>query len=325
MILLGDCIEMMRDLDDCSIDAIVTDPPYNLTSRKKGGSGVAINLDTQYGRSRIGTGNGSGGFMGKSWDDYDSHEGGFQGWCTAWATECLRILKPAFEPVCQARKPLVGTVARNVLAHGTGALNIDACRIETDDVLSGSGTPPLQYGGMNSRPFHEAATPRGVNQNPLGRWPANVILDESQAAALDAQSGTFKGRIGMTQHGSGTNAIYGDFTRTEMSTGHNGAEDIGGASRFFYCAKAPKKERPTIDGVNHPTVKPLALMRWLVRLVTPPGGVVLDPFAGSGSTLEAARLEGFDFIGIERELDYARLVDVRLGNTYPEFFEDELI
>src|SRR5690606_34696213 len=111
--------------------------------------------------------------------------------------------------------------------------------------------------------------------NPEGRWPANVVLDESQAAALDRQSGTLKGRVGMTQHASDTNQVYGTWTRSEQSTGGAGTEDVGGASRFFYVAKAPKKERPVVDGIAHPTVKPLALMRWLVRLVTPPSGVVL--------------------------------------------------
>ena len=130
-----------------------------------------------------------------------------------------------------------------------------------------------------------------------GRWPANVVLDDDQAAALDAQSGTLGRRADGAM--SGTNP------------GHPASS--GGASRFFYVAKAPKRERPVVDGIAHPTVKPLALMRWLVRLVTPPGGIVLDPFAGSGTTLEAAVLEGFVAVGIEREADYLRLIEARMA------------
>lgn len=190
----------------------------------------------------------------------------WQGWGTA--------LKPAFEPIVMGRKPFPGTVAGNVLAHGTGALNIDGCRIGDD----------------------------------AGRWPANVMLDESQADALDQQSGVLKGKVGMTQHGSGTNSVYGKFGRSPQSLVQDGVEDIGGASRFFYCSKAPKAERPNVDGVQHPTVKPLAVMRWLLRLVTPPGGITLDTFAGSGATGEAATLEGFKSILIEREAAYLPLI-----------------
>ena len=164
----------------------------------------------------------------------------WQGWGSA--------MKPGFEPVVVARKPLIGTIAQNVLTYGTGALNIDACRI------SASGQSP-----------------------DAGRWPANVVLDESQAEVLDEQSG---------------------------------------ASRFFptfrYQAKAPRSERPKVNGVAHPTVKPVALMRWLVRLVTPPDGVVLDPFAGSGATLEAALLEGFQCVGIELADEYLPLIVHRI-------------
>ena len=147
--------------------------------------------------------------------------------------------------------------------------------------------------------------------SPAGRWPANVVLDESQAAELDRQSGTRK-----------SSGVYeGDGSRNEghRSTSFAGGHrpnamyaDTGGASRFFYVAKAPKSERPVVDGTAHPTVKPLALMRWLVRMVTPPGGTVLDPFAGSGTTLEAAMLEGFNVIGIEREADYLPLIRARI-------------
>ncbi|EJZ84904.1 hypothetical protein HMPREF9241_01680 [Schaalia turicensis ACS-279-V-Col4] len=161
----------------------------------------------------------------------------WQGWGTA--------LKPAFEPCIVARKPLVGTVADNVLAYGTGAININATRVNGTD----------------------------------GRWPPNLTIDGHVAADLDVTT-------------------------------------PGGRSRFFptfrFEVRAPTRERPKVNGVAHPTVKPLALMRWLVRLVTQPGGTVLDPFAGSGTTLEAAVLEGFNAIGIEREETYLPLIMQRL-------------
>ena len=228
----------------------------------------------------------------------------WDGWGTA--------LKPAFEPIVLARKPIAEkTVARNVLAHGTGAINVDACRIATDDNLNGGGysdtttTGTFLLDGAGSvdelRALAAAGekTPNGRDAQatlaralaakervgeyvqPSGRWPANVLLDHHAAGWVDEQSGE--------------------------------------ASRFFYTAKAPKRERPNVDGVQHPTVKPLAIMEWLIRLVTPPGGVLLDPFAGSGTTLEAARKAGFSSIGIEAEETYLPLIDQRLqrSNTGP--------
>ena len=353
----GDCIEVMRAMDDNSIDAIVTDPPYGL------------------------------GFMGKKWDELPPGE--------EWARECLRILKPgghllsfggtrtwhrlavavedagfeirdsiawmygsgfpksldvskaidkaagaertevigtrglarwkegapggaamkddggirqnfdkvntllapataaaeewqgwgtalkpAFEPVVVARKPLTGTVAQNVLQHGTGALNIDACRIGTDVITA------------------------------HGRWPANVALDENMAQVLDEQSGVTN-RVG-SKAGNATPRKVGTSTDIHGTRSTVEHADSGGASRFFYVAKAPKRERPVVDGVAHPTVKPLALMQWLIRLVTPAGGVVLDPFEGSGTTLEACLIEGYAHIGIEREADYLPLIAARM-------------
>ena len=249
---------------------------------------------------------------------------------TAPATDAARewagwgtALKPAFEPIVVARKPLAGTVAANVLAHGTGALNIDATRIGTTDSLCGGAnkgmTAETRHEGF-ARPWmrddeaREAAAARSrentARAESMGRWPANVVLDESQAAALDEQSGTSESRIGKPR-GAASGDGWG-MTAT-------GAEyaDSGGASRFFYTAKAASAERPKAGKVAHPTVKPLDLMRWLVRLVTPPGGVVLDPFAGSGTTLEAAIVEGFRCIGIEREADYLPLIDQRIARACP--------
>jgi site-specific DNA-methyltransferase (adenine-specific) len=224
----------------------------------------------------------------------------WQGWGTA--------LKPAHEPIMVARKPLCGTVAANVLQHGTGALNINACRIETDeDRTRPPRTPNALYGNGAGTNLTASAS------HPAGRWPANVALDEGQAAALDEQSGNRKS--GWRDTDISTDVGGGSFsTRKTAGTGsHYG--DQGGASRFMYVAKAPKSERPVVNGISHATVKPLTLMRWLVRLVTPPGGAVLDPFAGSGTTIEAAMLEGFDVIGIEREATYLPLIDARIARA----------
>ncbi len=147
----------------------------------------------------------------------------------------------------------------------------------------------------------------------LGRWPTNVILDESQAAELDEQSGELTSGANPTRRGSDKfRDAYGDFAGQEECTPARGA-DTGGASRFFYVAKADQSERVRVNGTAHPTVKPLALMRWLVRLVTPPGGTVLEPFAGSGTTVEACILEGFQCIAIEREADYLPLIVQRIN------------
>ena len=221
------------------------------------------------------------------------------GWGTA--------LKPAHEPIIVARKPLTGTVAANVQSWGTGALNIDGTRVGNGGQLKWEKPRDMGYhGGTNAGPV--AAT-----ENTAGRWPANVVLDEAAAGDLDAQSGPLhtqdpetrkskSKKTGATGFGTGRSVEYDD----EKGTG---------ASRFFYVAKAPKKERPVVDGVAHPTVKPLALMRWLVRLVTPPSGVVLDPFAGSGTTLEAAVLEGFNAVGIEMTEEYLPLIQARLDRA----------
>ena len=262
----------------------------------------------------------------------------WQGWGTA--------LKPAFEPIVLARKPLAEkTVARNVLAHGTGAINVDGCRIAGEVPTTTRGGHAEKHRVPDSHPDAKnlgRLRPQGrVEGNPAGRWPANVVLDQHAAAWVDEQSGDIKGRVGMKQNGVGSFHLGGFSTLAELEAsaaiggtcpnGRDarttlaryrtnkaqadetaGTEDQGGASRFFYTAKAPKRERPNVDGVQHPTVKPLAIMRWLIRLVTPPGGTVLDPFAGSGTTIEAALIEGFDPVGIEMETDYLPLIQHRI-------------
>jgi site-specific DNA-methyltransferase (adenine-specific) len=275
----GDCIEVMRGMPGNSVDSIVTDPPYGL------------------------------GFMGKAWDALPPGE--------EWARECLRVLKPgghllafggtrtwhrlavavedagfeirdsiawmhssgfpkhrvtlkaAFEPIVVARKPYRGTLMANEAAHGTGAFNIDGCRIPTKDDTSrpqgkdirGANYGPGGYGNRSNRI---------TGGSVLGRWPANVVLDEAQAERLSD-------------------------------------------AKFYYVAKASGIERPEVEGVVHPSVKPLDLMRWLVRLVTPEGGTVLEPFAGSGTTVEACILEGFHCIAIEREAEYLPLIQARIN------------
>jgi hypothetical protein len=232
----------------------------------------------------------------------------WQGWGTA--------LKPAHEPIVVARKPLVGTVAANVLAWGTGAINVDACRIGREE---GDRT---EYGRGNHLPHANTTVSMGAfpevtpyNPHTAGRWPANVVLDQDMADALDQQSGTSSSPSKPVKQGGTVcyDVGSGGMTRDGEGVGYG---DKGGASRFFYVAKAPKKERPNVDGTAHPTVKPLTLMRWLVRLVTPPGGTVLEPFAGSGTTVEACVLEGFHCIAIEREADYLPLIEARLAKHH---------
>jgi hypothetical protein len=216
------------------------------------------------------------------------------GWGTA--------LKPAYEPVIVARKKLIGTVAQNVLTHGTGGLNIDGCRIPSGDAL---GRP---YGGGNEI-YGKYSMAKGTRTGDelTGRWPANLIHDGSdEVVGLFPQTGASKasnrGSVKIFEQGEG------QWIGQSTERGHN--DNGGSAARFFYCPKASKKDR---EGSTHPTIKPTDLMRYLCRLVTPPGGVVLDPFMGSGSTGKAAILEGFRFIGIEREAEYVEIARARIG------------
>jgi DNA modification methylase len=239
----------------------------------------------------------------------------WQGWGTA--------LKPALEPLTVARKPLQSTVAANVLEHGTGAINIDGCRVPTDDKLGGGmvsmGRPKASEGWdrpwmhdpeVTERKKIEAAS-KVAAAEAQGRWPANLIHDGSdEVVGLFPETGkSTGGRIGNAGGGSVPNVPTGTF-----EAGNPGYGDTGSAARFFYCAKASKADRDADN--NHPTVKPTALMRYLCRLVTPPRGIVLDPFMGSGSTGKAAILEGFQFIGIEREEEYIKIAKARIDNAF---------
>lgn len=248
----------------------------------------------------------------------------WQGWGTA--------LKPAWEPIILARRPLAGTVAANVLQHGTGALNIDASRVPL-----GGERPPTGSGDRRGSQVYaqdewtRTRMSNGGNVTPAaGRWPTNVVLahdpgcveggacaDGCQVAELDRQSGWSRSP---TSTGRGAGGQHGAYSPIGAQGRVPAPGDAGGASRFFptfrYQAKAPNAERPRLaDGTAHPTVKPLALLRWLVRLVAPPGGVVLDPFAGSGTTGEACAVEGFECVLIEREPQYVELIGARLSRV----------
>lgn len=263
----------------------------------------------------IGTGRGSVPYIGDS-DDRS---------VTAPATDAAKqwhgwgtALKPAFEPIVVARKPLVGTVAQNVTQHGTGALHIDACRTGDEErVNNAGGASSLQRVSRVEHGYRDTITASvGEASTVTGRWPTNVVLDEAAAAELDKQTGVLAGGYWPKSRGGDTSrTVYGNFAGQDALVEKRGK--AGGASQFFpvfkYTAKAASGERPEVDGVRHPTVKPLDLMRWLVRLVTPPSGVVLDPFAGSGTTAEACVLEHFRCITIEREADYLPLIVARLS------------
>lgn len=438
----GDSREVLKALSENSVDAIVCDPPYHLTTGKNGGSGEAsVNLNTPQGRARVTT-----GFMGMQWDGGDVANRP-----EVWA-ECLRVakpgawllafggtrtfhrmacaiedagweirdtlmwvygsgfpksrnvcldmdkmdghgnrghriavanrhhpdgtlepngehlpayepktdaakqwagwgtaLKPAWEPIIMARKPMVGTVAANVLAHGTGGLNIDGCRVPVDREADASQLRTMQRSKREADDGWGMSSVSGDSPSVVrtdGRWPANLIHDGSdEVLALFPQS-TAPGRFPKNSGGIGTTSgIYG------KAIGRDQQErelDTGSAARFFYCAKASREDRE--EGINgtkklfgmsgaaaaaaargdhydngdggvnkttlrhniHPTVKPTDLMAYLCRLVTPAGGTVLDPFMGSGSTGKAAMREGFHFIGIDLSAEYIEIARARI-------------
>jgi site-specific DNA-methyltransferase (adenine-specific) len=351
-ILIGDMRERLRDLPDHSVDSCVCDPPYHLTSivkrfGSKSAAPAKVGKTGAYARA-------SRGFMGQQWDGGDvafdqatwesvlrvlkpgAHLIAFSGTRTyhrmavaiedagfevrdqlawiygsgfpkshnqpgGWGT----ALKPAWEPICLARKPLVGTVAANVLAHGTGALNIDACRVDGEPwVRDNTKGKAETYDGWGMRPNVKA------NESG-GRWPANIIHDGSDEVVAgfpesEASVGTYRREVRVDKGGV-------DFGVHRQAGDVVGFGDSGSAARFFYCAKATTEERG--EGNNHPTVKPVALMQWLTRLVTPKGGLVLDPFMGSGSTALACDAEQFNFIGCELSADYAAIAERRIRDA----------
>ena len=331
----GDNRRLIEQLPDSSVDAIICDPPYGL-----GHEPDALAMLQDWLRTGHHTVTGAG-FMGKQWDAFVPQP-------AIWS-ECLRVLKPgghllafggtrtydlvvlgiriagfeirdqlqwlygsgmnkvgyikgkdgdhvvpgwggalrpAHEPIVVARKPVVGTLFANLAEYQTGALNIDACRVGNQD-----GRGP-------------------------SRWPTNVLHDGSPvvlAAFPDAP-----GQLAPTRgdHSAMNNSVYGAM-RHGTTVKHPRKDAITSASRFFYCAKASRKDRDEgLDGKNtHVTVKPTALMRYLCRLVTPLGGTILDPFAGSGSTGKAAILEGFNFLGFELEFEYVQIAKARIEHA----------
>ena len=225
----------------------------------------------------------------------------WDGWATA--------LKPAIELVCVARKPLSEkTVAANVLKWGTGAINVDGCRIATDEV----GKPRAVEARADRENWRITGGSNGSGAtSAAGRWPANLVLDEEAGRQMDEVVGESSSPERVTR-GANRQQAFGMGRQEDVPC----YGDNGGPSRFFYCPKASKRERSAglSDGERnrHPTVKPIALMRWLCRLVTPPGGTVLDPLAGSGTTCVAAVIEGFRYLACERDEEYARIARARI-------------
>jgi site-specific DNA-methyltransferase (adenine-specific) len=230
----------------------------------------------------------------------------WQGWGTA--------LKPAHEPIVVARKPLVGTVANNVLTYGTGAINIDGSRVGTNRPPT-SAQPFTALRAMEGRTDLQKPTPD--ERTDVGRWPANVIHDGSDEVLAGfpitgASKSANRGLKNRGTHGGISDIGASPIRGTDGIRGHD--DNGGSAARFFYCAKASKSERNAglEESNTHPTVKPLALMRYLIKLVTPPNGIVLDPFLGSGTTAVAAILEGFEWIGCEMTEDYFPIIEARV-------------
>lgn len=363
----GRCEHALKNLPDNSVDSIVTDPPYGigfmsnkwdysvptveqwaecLRVLKPGGHLLAFGGSRTYHRLVVNIED--AGFeirdqimwiYGSGFPKSKNLDGEHKGKGTA--------LKPAHEPIVMARKPFSGTILDNVTEFGTGALNIDLCRIPTEEMLAGGS------GGLLSD-VRDGKAPAGNEwaQNNEGRWPANVIHDGSHeviTAFPDAKGQQGKARNDGSDNG---NRVYGEL-KNVVSNPEPRTESATSAARFFYCAKVSKSDRDAgmerfiaasasemtggraegSAGINnpragagrtggakntHPTVKPVDLMRYLCRLVTPAGGTVLDPFMGSGSTGKAAIAEGFRFIGIEMDPDHLVTAAARIGHAVKE-------
>ena len=366
----GDCLQVLRTMPDCSVDAIVTDPPYGLSLMNKrwdydvpsvevwaeclrvlkpGGHLLAFaGTRTQHRmavriedagfdiRDMIAWIYGSGfpkssnvsKAIDKGYGESRDRQLQFTAWMRSTGITADQInkwngwgttLKQAIEPITVARKPMIGTVAENVLTHGTGALNIDKCRVGTNCGCK-TFTPYIKTG---KKFFSTLNNQRSPAVDGLGRWPANLIHDGSdEVLAGFPQTGASKAsKRGADQNGN----VHGTYGHNDTIRGHD--DNVGSAARFFYCAKASKVDRDEgCEGLDnnstfrthcvrnhHPTVKPTDLMRYLCKLVTPTDGIVLDPFMGSGSTGKGAVLEGLSFIGIEREAEYIAIAKARIN------------
>jgi len=230
----------------------------------------------------------------------------WEGWGTA--------LKPAWEPIIVARKPVEGTVAQNVLKHGTGAINVDGCRVPGK--LEGD---PHRFSKTDGGAFNNFSKSEPVVRQE-GRFPANLIHDGSdEVVRLFPVTGGGSYSKSGGRNINGPSRAFGSFNQAIKNAPDNYG-DTGTAARFFYCAKASKRDRG--ENNNHPTVKPTDLMRHLCRLVTPLGGTVLDPFTGSGSTGKAAAFEGMRFVGIEKDQEYFGMAcrRIEVASNQPELF-----
>lgn len=386
-ILNGNSLKLLKTLEDNSIDAIVTDPPYGLSQHSQAD---IVNALTAWLAGEEYT-HGKGGFMGKAWDAFVpspmlfkecyrvlKHGGhilcfagsrtqdlmslsirlaGFEirdaclwlygsgfpkGQNIASGIEKLGLpeeakkwegyntqIKPAYEPIIMARKTLDGTVVNNVLKHGVGGLNIDACRV---------GSEKRHNPSCFNQPNKTACAYMTQGRETQGRYPANIILDGSDS--VEALFPNTKSPSGYSQRKASPNNCLGGGNTERFS--FNGHGDEGSASRYFYHAKASKRDRDegledfelknnmrvnapreneeaktaTMRYNSHPTVKATQLMRYLVKLVTPQGGLVLDPFMGSGSTGKACMLEGMRFIGMELSEEYCKIAEARIEHAY---------
>lgn len=392
---IGDCLHVLPTLAENSVDSIVVDPPYGINFMGKAWDHGVPGVEFWVAALRVAK---PGAYLlafggtrmfhrlacaieDAGWELRDTVPYVHCGvalepvadcpWLLAWVygsgfpkSKNLgdgrgTALKPAWEPIIMARKPLAGTVAENAAAFGTGVLNIDACRVVTDELLRvGSGSIPCRHdeavprgrGGETSATARYAdvggtnfaATPGPRGGDPAGRWPANLIHDGSEEVLAGFPTSSVTGqRSASSRVASVTGTAW-------LSDNHQSTEytDSGSAARFFYCAKADRADRNDgCDGLderpllwssgdqspgtfqsaatkraatnNHPTVKPTDLMRYLVRLVTPPGGTTLDFMMGSGSTGRGAVAEGFNFIGIEKDSYYAEIARCRINAMQP--------
>jgi site-specific DNA-methyltransferase (adenine-specific) len=362
-LLLGDCRERLKELPDCSVDSIVTDPPYELGFMGKSwdASGVAYDVELwqeclrvlkhgghllSFGGSRtyhrMACAIEDAGFQIRDQIMWVYGSGfpkslnvGKQDGCEEW-NGWGTALKPAHEPIVLARKPLVGTVANNVLKYGVGGINIDGCRVGNEIIKTSGGRSVAISGDERvgaALGMYGESTP--LNTEHQGRFPANFIHDGSDEVLqlFPDTAGSWGVR---TQRPNRSPFVSGN--KNLVST--NQRSESGSAARFFYCAKASKKDRNegldgfemvvaggmqgrqdgslgsvTMNKNHHPTVKPTDLMRYLCRLITPPNGTVLDPFTGSGSTGKAAVLEGFNFIGVEQSEEYIAIAKARIESA----------
>jgi site-specific DNA-methyltransferase (adenine-specific) len=346
----GDAVQLLRALPADSIDAVVTDPPYGLEFMGKAWDRVPAEFHREWAAEalrvlkpggyllafggtrtyhRLACGIEDAGleikdalfwFYGSGWPKSRAIAGdverlagadaaaAWKGWGTA--------LKPACEPIVLARKPHPGTVGENLVEHGVGALHVDACRIEVADRQDYERNCSGARGHEGTRPLEDRGATDlrigGGRSSELGRWPANVVLDEDSAAFLDEQAGEAGGRAPVlgTEPSAASTGVVTNLRRRVAGVFHG---DSGGPSRFFYTAKASASERNAQGRNAHPTVKPVALLRWLCRLVAAKGAIILDPFSGSGSCGIAALAEGFRYLGFERDPESVVLARRRIG------------